>query len=215
MQLGTGPQWRAWFTRGWPLWGSVVLACAGLAWWSWPGLRSPDTLRQIGLVYEAFGVLAVLAEFVLAMKKHRVDGLPVRLWNYLRAAPPLVRHVTISASMHATGGSDSLFATATVSSPQPTTTDERLALLERQFTALSSRLGEVSQQVKAEAAARAAALADHAAKIDRVSSQVRESIKDIEVGSLKLSMLGVLWLLVGMVLTTATPEVCKWVLRCA
>lgn len=58
--------------------------------------------------------------------------------------------------------------------------------------------------VKEEADERQAAYAD----LDR-------KIIEVETGGLDLSLFGVSWLLVGVLLTTGTQELCLWVIGCS
>lgn len=212
MKLGTATQWRAWIKRGWPWWVFLVSLGVGLLWWKLaPGI--PDTLRHIGLLFEILGVFAVGAEFVIAMKRHEV-GLPhVRVVAYFRQAPIFGRTVSVVGSVGRADGIGVAFSLVggALTSAVPLTFEQRLDIIEGQLKGMSDGLNAANRRIDAEAAARTAALSDQARRTERVVAEIKVMHKDIETGSLNLAVPGLVLLFLGMVLTTGTPEVCRWV----
>lgn len=208
MRLGSAASWTEWVKRGWPLWVSVALALAGVG----VLLIAPhaqSTVRRIGLGYEVLGVAAVLVELARSMTKHDMKWPHRRLLAYIRDAPPIRRTNThigiVSESVSLTGiasvhGSVDLGPQATV--------EERLAHAEANIKRMFGRVDNVERQVADEVRERKAADESERQARGATIASLRTSIKDLEVGNLNLSLFGLLWLIIGMVMTTGTEEVC-------
>lgn len=215
MRLGTLGEWRAWMVRGWPLWCSALLVGAG--WLTWHlSNGSEDALRRLGLGYEVLGAMVVLADMLAAMKRHNVGSPVARLKAYLREIPCLRAMKTVNLS----GGSSSIIAVSGksrgISSTGPNSTvEQRLSHLEGRLAALDVQFDQMGEKIAAEGAARKVALAAEAEQRIAAEESNAEVVKRIEVGSVGVALFGLLWLLIGMILTTATTEVCDWVLGCS
>lgn len=214
MYIASAAAWWHWVKRGWPLWGSLLLAACGLVAWSLAA-HTQTTLRRIGLVYEVLGVVAVLVEMATAMRRHGIAWPPVQLLRYLCSIPVRrPRDFTFTpggGGIGFTGHAPVVFQSG---APSPTL-EERVEALERRATELHQHIEQVDNRVATEERARIAAIGEEAARREQQGRRLDEGIRAIEVGSFELSLLGLLWLLVGMILTTGTQEVCEWVLRCA
>lgn len=196
------------------MWVSLCLLAGGLvAWWLAP--HTQTTVRRIGLAYEVLGVAVVIVEMARAMKKHGVAWPHVRLLRFIRDTPIFQRVVSGSVEIALSGVSATGMVGQPVVAVVSQSLEQRVDSLERRVTSLDDRLGKLDSRIGKEEGARAAAVAAEANTREQGDKHLREAIKAIEVGSLELSLLGILWLLVGMVLTTGTQEVCAWFLSCA
>jgi hypothetical protein len=215
LQLGTATEWREWWPRGWPLWASLVLAFIGVVSWQ-AGAHTEATVRRIGLGYEVIGVVAVLVELILAMKRHDIRLPHSRLVAYLLSVPFLKRRRAIALHARA-GGFNTSGGSARFSSRlgPNATIEQRVTQLETLAEEQDRAHYRLVKHLEAETVARAAADAQEAHLREQGNRELHGAVKSLEVGGLKLSLFGLLWLLFGMVLTTGTQEVCALLLRCS
>ncbi|NML15596.1 hypothetical protein [Azohydromonas caseinilytica] len=204
-------RWGAWFSRGWAWWWSVGLLLAG-----WLALHylptTDDNVRRVGMCYETLGMLLVLWEVAAATKKHGLQPPWRRLaryWRDIPLRPPapagLSGHVVLegievhgrAGVIHASGG----------------TLEERVAALENKLKGVQASVDCLDDRIGVEERTRASADKTEAAARAQADDQIRDAIKGLEVGGIDLTLFGLLWLFVGMVMTTGTPELCM-VLDC-
>jgi hypothetical protein len=205
-------RWGVWFRRGWPWWWSVGFALAGLL-----ALRylptTEDNLRRVGMVYETLGMLLVLLEVAAATKKHGLQWPWQRFARYWRENP-LKKAPGIYGTLNVVDkGKDVVAAWGTVSAPAGATLEQRVACLEQKLQEVEGSVHRVNARVETEERNRADADKAEAAARTQAVDQLRGTIKDLEIGSLDLTVFGLVWLFVGMVMTTGTPELCM-VLHC-
>lgn len=213
MQVGSTVAWRDWFKSGGLGWITAGLLLMGGAWLRY-GPSSQDAVRQLGLLYELVGVVVVVIEIRKTSAKNLRTPIAARLFQYLKripisfAKPPVVVGKLIAAECKETA-----FALASLSTGPGTTIEQRVAYLEAMTRGLQTHVEHVQVLIDREVEVREAAVtAEGAARADAVRS-LQEQIKEIETGGLDLSLFGVFWLILGMLLSTATPEVCKYILH--
>lgn len=200
-RIGSAAEWRAWGRRGWPLWWSLLFACGGLsAWWIVP--QSTQPLQWIGFVYQLIGVLSVVFALRAAASRHEVKPAGARLIKYMCDCPfwRPARTVNLEASpinLKATLTADGLIVPARINA----SLEERVASLERKVGELGEGQSLLRQRISSESVARAASLAQLASSSELHASRVGADFRRIEVGSLKLSYFGLLWLVLGMIVS--------------
>jgi hypothetical protein len=207
VRLGRAEQWWAWVKRGWPIWLSVVLAVSGLVAWKLAP-NTQDTIRRIGLAYEVIGVLSVLVDVGRAMSRHEVSLL-ARWWDYFQAIPCNHRPKIIEARFDAVVNSAASLSVRVIRANP--TMEQRIADLEATDAQRAEQLARLEMAMSEMRRSQTAAAQAEAATRER---RVREVTRDVEVGSLKLTLFGLLWLLIGALMTTGTPELCGLVSRC-
>ena len=94
------------------------------------------------------------------------------------------------------------------------TIERRLQLLEERASALEAQQTSIRNDIAAEVKARAEAIKEETQRREAGEADLQTRIVEVETGGLDLSLFGVSWLLVGMLMTTGTQELCRWVLGC-
>jgi hypothetical protein len=154
-------------------------------------------------------------EVAAATKKHGLQPPWRRLAQYWRDIPIKAKGRVIQAGVgEAVGLGDAYRLHGTVRLPANATLEQRVALLEQQIQHVAVDVVNVDNRVQTEERARARAVQDESATRAQADEQLREAIKGLEIGSIDLTLFGLLWLFVGMVMTTGTPELCM-LLHCA
>lgn len=214
MQLGSLDDWSRWIARGKFWWVSVLLVCFGMAWWTWLP-HTQDTVRQLGLIYEVVGVLAVLIEVAQASAKNNLTPLYMRAAIYWRDLPLMARKkITVSGAAGSSVAKASARARGAVGLPPNPTPEQRMVWLEKMIHWHDDVIDALDARIEAEERRRTDAIKAEASQREQAIAQVSSKIKDVEIGGLDLTMYGVGWLLVGMMLSTGTVEICRWLLSC-
>lgn len=213
MRIGSFEEWKKWAHEGRIGWATVLLLFAG-AGWLYAASPTQSTVRLTGFFYELIGIVVVFIEIAKASGRNKLTPLHKRMAAYLHRVPlmPQERNVVLAGAtaILSLGG---MRAQATVGLPPGSPLEKRVDVLERNVKDLDDRIEAVDGRVEAEERARAAAIAAERSARESAVSTLDGKIRDVEIGGLDLSLFGVFFLFAGMVLTTATPEVC-WLLSC-
>jgi hypothetical protein len=213
MKFGSVDEWKNWLHEGRIGWAAFWLLIGG-AVWLYVASPTQNSVRLTGFVYEIVGIAVVFIEIAKASGRNKLTPLHRRMTAYLRRLPLLRQKTSIvlaagAGAVSALGGR----ARVSIGLPPNPTLDQRVNHLERQVKVQDDRIDAVDVRVEAEEKARTAAVAAERSARESAVAALDEKIKGVEVGGLDLSLFGVFFLFVGVVLTTATPEVC-WLLNC-
>jgi len=206
------------------LWLRAMIRWLGAAWLAWLALAAlliaglcvalagahEPSVRIVGLALQVLGIGTV----ALGIRKTRkLFGRPsllsvIRLW--LKRFPRYGGQV-ISASGDVTGGATSVRARAyQTANPVDGSVEARLDALETSVRHIHERISGVATELDQQAR-------DHGDAIERerharAAEQQRlwDRLEATETGGLSLSAVGVLWLGVGVIMSTAAPEIARW-----
>ncbi len=212
MRVGTAAEWRAWLWRGVYLWASLVLLVGG-AWFALRYPRTESAIRQLGLVYQVVGVFAAAWQIGKTAKEHGVESLWAKTVKYLRGVP-LLRGQDKTVALQGVGASGSagtLFGVGWGTNSTDTTERKVEWLLEivrnheDRIIAVDRRVETVDRDLRSE-------LARERAQREALRVALDEQVKKAATGTLDLALFGLFYILLGTLLSTATPELCKWLL---
>lgn len=208
MRLGAAAEWRTWFKRGGLWWWCPLLVVAGLAWYSCR--PTADTLRQLGLVYQLIGVSAVIFEIRKTSKKHNLEPLRERFVSYWQDAPAWrsARALQLSAAESSTDAMSGK-GRVSVKPPSGASIEQRLQRLEQLAKALGRNIDAVDQRVDQEQRARLEGFNAEAAQRAREVADLQQRVMEAETGGLHFSMFGVVWLALGVTMSTVPCEL-RW-----
>jgi len=169
-------------------------------------------VRETGLVLELLGLSTV----AWGLEKTRRDfGRPsffanARIWwterprLYTRIAS-LAGHASFGA-LRASGTADASFAAAA-----DRTHEERIAALESSVQQMQRRLEETRTELINAVSAEREALAIERGVREKGDLEINRALEAAETGGLHVSMMGVVWLAVGLTLSTIPNEIlCLW-----
>jgi hypothetical protein len=168
---------------------------------------SERNLRLLGVAYELLGVGAV-AMGVRDIRKlfNRPSVLEsIRIW--LNDRPHLKTEVKIiSGSVHMSLGGVSAVAQATLKVAPDATTEVRVAALERNLEALAGAVGDLRAKQGQDALRQEAALTNETRQREQGDVETKRLLEIAMAGGLALETCGVVWLVLGVIMTNATPE---------
>jgi hypothetical protein len=207
--------WNAWF-RECARWfaqfkyGCYFLSICGLSWLFLCAMHwQENDIKWTGLFLQILGLGVVLCGVRETRKEFGHSTGVQRLIKPVKEFPRPRKVIEgAGASLQATG-LNSGFGTATISSA-PTTLEERFSALEEEFrthrTNVANRLGDLDLASREQAAR---ILAEETARTEQIR-KVSYRLERISTGGLNLSVIGVLWVLIGSVLSTMPGEIATW-----
>lgn len=201
-----------WIGRAWRVWGvlAVVVFVAGIGS-ILPGTLD-DRIRIAGMTLELLGIFTV----AFGLKEKRVlfqrPSLLDRLRTWFKSRPRFGTQ-NISASITGVGGigSASAFGRASVwlGTPPNASVEIRLATLEANILRLREEQSEIEKRVHEETRHRNEALKAEREERQTVTRELRTQLDTFGAGNLDIEAAGIFWLVVGVMLATASPEIAK------
>jgi hypothetical protein len=208
---------KAWIRAVWfrmgsqPLsWFAVLLVLAGIAWVMFVPLPpSPEVrVRVVGMVLQLSGISSVAVGINDAQK--RLGGKPIlkRVRGYLAVLfKRPQRHTGFAAIAE---GKDTTTADLTVGkrAPDPNTLsiEGRIATLEAESREQRGKLEDTQRLLALEAAARERGDSEVRTTGERSLGELRELLEETQTSGVTLSLAGLVWLVVGTVMTSIPGE---------
>lgn len=197
--------WRGWLAL-------VVLVV--LVYWAfrfpWPS--APELrISVVGMLLQLMGVGTVAAGIAATRKRLKKPPVLRGIWNHLAGLFRKPQHVTLVAGtgyLQVSGGAVS----GSVAHGELTTSlEDRVARLERELNTQGGRLTALGNQIRDEAAAREQAInGERNARVEE-DRELRQVLEDVQTGGVVLTVAGLAWLIVGIVLTSVP----QWLARFA
>lgn len=169
-------------------------------------------VRWTGLALQLLGIATVA---IGLSETRKLFGRPSLLdagreWFKRR---PKIRQdvrVPITGVMATAEAGDFLSANGTVHPAPNTPLEERVQRLEGKVNELSRKASENEMALEEEKRSRATALADERYARGAGDEKVKRQLEEACVGGLYLETMGLVWLVVGVILATASVDVDKW-----
>lgn len=119
--------------------------------------------------------------------------------------PPTPKIVGLGGATIGTGSR--AIGDLTVTQSPPPTTEEKVRKLEAQYAALKDQADATDEKVQEESSKREQAIADEAGERQRADLGLSEKVKAFAVGGIRLEIIGLVWLIVGTILSTWAFEI--------
>ena len=165
------------------------------------------------MTLQFLGIYAVVRELKGAQEHFRRLG-PVawtddwwKRWPRAGDAILLSSEITIGVSASATGR-------VRVSPGADSTVEQRLASLEKNVGYIDTELAQSQAAISHETSERTAALRDETAARQAEDRRISQQLEQVSTGSISFSYFGVLWLAMGVLVATASPEIFRWFSLC-
>ena len=186
----------AWLTIG------VVLIAGMVTIW----LGSEPAFRLIGLVLQLLGVATVYVN-IRGTQKHFGRPGPfawtrdwLRQWPW-KKRPPIV------ATLNATLSAATMMGTVELwTNPVDQTPEARIATLEANTSSLRDNQRQLHQDMDRDRTEQRSALAQEMNTRISADRAISERLETVQVSGLHVSLAGIVWLVGGMIMSTASPE---------
>jgi hypothetical protein len=205
-----------WLTRFWSwvkeatmLWLAITVLVGALAIALLPTLNE-SRVRIVGLVLQLCGIMTVAQGI---SETRRFFGRPslLSLWrNWVNRFPPFHRKIimaTVAGTMELSGAAQ---AHVWSNSGPDASIEERVAILEKNLLRVRDTTYEVQQKLDDESRSRENALVTERQLREAADSEIRNKLEATETGGLNLSLVGVVWLSVGLIFSTVPTEIVRF-----
>lgn len=199
-----------WLKEAKHFWLTVFIAGAALAIALRPG-SDEVTIRWTGLVLQLLGVGTV----ALGIAETRaLFGKPtlLRWFESWVKRWPLIKRPPTSASAHMTLDDMTMRARAraTFVAPPGADFETRIDALERNIEGVNTRIDQTQAEIDAEVNKLQSALKQEVTAREAEDALTRQKLEASETGGIHISAMGTLWLFLGVILSTASPEIAGW-----
>lgn len=207
------------------IWRQLRHLVAG-AWRFWLAILVPTILclitipngeawvRVAGLALQVLGLLIVARGLEQARALYDRPSLLSSAQSFFRDWPRLGRstHVSVgTAPLKVSGMNVRVKIGSKV--PQRVTVKQLRDLVEQKFNQINERVDHVEESVEKEAVYRSSALDAEKQARECEDALIKKKLEELMVGSIHLDRTGVLWLAIGIVLTSIPQELIKLVQR--
>jgi hypothetical protein len=179
-----------------------------LSWLTIPSWES--RIRVAGLCLQLMGLATVAYGLRDTRKLFNQPSFLALAREWLRRFPTFrraVRIVTGTGHIQLSGASVSGFGTV---SPSPTATlEERVAALEKNLSQANFLIHQTQERIEEETRKQNAALASERGDREAGDENTRKLLQEATAGGLYLEATGVLWLFIGITLSTASIEIAR------
>jgi len=166
-----------------------------------------QAMRWIGGLFQLGGVITIALKLHAAQRQFPQQTLK----RILDRRPRFRIKNTVIAVGAASMGMATMSARGRVSPGPQATLEQRLAMLEDSYTKLFDEVGSLGNEVKRRSDELTDQLHTEAAAREAADKEIKEQLKETAVGSIHLDMWGVLFVMLGIIAGTASPEIAGWI----
>jgi hypothetical protein len=175
-----------------------------------PG-ATEHVIRWTGLFLQLLGIGTVIVGIEQTRRLFNHPSLLTIAGEWVKQFPPYKRNVVLGAAAGALG-----LATAkargyvTSNAPPNSTIEERVASLERNVGHLNKRIDDVYDEFDKSLRHQTAALEQERQDRTAEETKIASKLETSGTGGLHVSAVGAIWLFVGVILSTGSTEIAKW-----
>lgn len=174
------------------------------------GVSEPE-IRLTGLALQILGIATVAWGIRETRALFGRSDIFTLACNWFRRAPVYGGRV-VSGSINITSPGFEAHASgsASITATLDATMEERVGVLEKSIKHLNSRIDETRAEIDQNSRAQSAALIQEKQERSQQDQELSAKLEATETGGLHISAMGVLWLFVGVTLSTASVEIAAW-----
>ena len=177
------------------------------------GFRTEPAYRWFGGALQVCGILTVVWTIKDTRARFGQPGYGAIVHQWLRARPRL-RPTEISASAVISLATDTVKASAFVwHSPPDGSPERRIESIEKNLLILRDDFHAFKRETEDANQRHSQALDQERQTRTQEDEETRKMLEDAQVGGLHVATIGVLWLLIGLLLTTGSVEFACWLGR--
>ena len=174
------------------------------------GLKQEQVIRWWGVALQMVGILAVLNDLWSLREQFGLESASTWRRKWFARWPSRNVSITLEGVGAATATGSGTLARGYVGPGHSASVEVRLSALEQHAHALMVELDSVRGTVEAERRERQQAVAIETAERSRGHSDLADQLKKATTESIPFSLFGLLWLAVGVFLSSTSTEVACW-----
>ena len=201
---------RYWFATTSVFWLTLLVSSVALIFALRPGV-SESTIRLTGMVMDALGLFVVLFGIKGTRQLFDQPSLIKRMVNSIRSFPTFrVKNVSGFAHFKSGGVTTSARGYATHGVKEDMSIEEKIEALKKNVDVINARIDSYQREADAEIRNLKNGLTDEKNTRASENSLIREKLEKSVSGGLHISLMGSIWLLIGIVLSNASQELYNW-----
>ncbi|MBU0621396.1 MAG: hypothetical protein KJ795_06085 [Gammaproteobacteria bacterium] len=199
-----------WFADSYALWLTIGICALALYISFRPGTSEP-TIRWCGMFMDMLGLLTVAWGIADTRRQFGHPSLFKVGMALLRRFPTFNRSVTLagSASSQANASSSARGYQIYGAGDNPTV-ESRLAAIEKNISAMNGRIDETQKEMDAEFRNVKTSLSQETQVRTLEDQATRKQLETTATGGVRISLMGLVWLFFGLVLSNASQEIAMW-----
>jgi len=189
---------------------AVVVVSAFYVYQSSTPIAAEARIRAAGAVLQVLGILTVVYGLNETRKLFRLPGILAGAWRWIRACPwrgP--RRIFGSGAVSPLGGSLTATGTVTGAMKADATPEERLSHLDLEIARIDKEIDDVRANVARNKAELRAEFGAKTQDLDANQAELARVLALAQTGGINLSLAGLVWLAVGVVLTSIPTEIAR------
>lgn len=198
-----------WVKQRWYGWFALLVVILALVIAFRPGTNEP-LIRWTGLILQLLGICTVIWGIEETRRLFNHPTLLESISRYFTQFPPFKERIV---EVHLAGASKlprlKLRGVLTNNPPPSATLEQRVGFIEEKVNNLFMQVAEGSKKIDEAMQAQTVALEQERSERTKQDHTISEKLEATETGGLHISAIGALWLIVGVFLSTAAPELAK------
>jgi hypothetical protein len=168
-----------------------------------------SVFRYAGLALELAGVGTVARGLYETRRQFGKPGLGELLIQKIKAFPRFRSPIHLAAGelVSANATCDAVITTDKLAPKPGTPLEERVAILEKAVNEVNAQVVVVQHEIRQESKNRASAIAIEKTERERGDENLQKALDEAVSGGIYLEAIGLFWLVCGVILATASPEI--------
>lgn len=194
-------------------WAAVVLSSLTVAVVAFPHAKQEACLRWWGMALQFFGIVMLVVDLRGAQREFGQPGALERIRHKMSTWPKQQSGVALGAAIGVSVAIAAGSLKTRVPADPSASLKDRVKALEANLHHVDTDLADLQQRVSVEGRDREAADRQERAAREAADKALEQKMTQAATGSFTFSLFGVVWLAIGLVLSSTSVETAKWVPR--
>ena len=201
---------RRWLTTMWPTWAALLVSAAGVYLASRRGAPEPQ-IRLVGLSLQCLGMSTVAIGVIKTRRYFEFSSLGEAAREWLREFPRWRKRIVSMSGLAVSAGAvvsarGDVWSRMDESDP----TDKQLKALRQNVEDLRHRVSTLAKAMEKSADQVSSFMAQERTDRTEGDRALDAKYERAHTDGLGLTLVGLLWLFIGVILATLAPEISRW-----
>jgi len=200
----------SWIAKARHFWFAVLIVIAAILFVLRKGITEPQ-IRITGLILQVLGICTVVWGIQETRALFGHPGILTLSRDWLRRVPVFgKRDITASVKFKIPALQMRARGYISANSAPDAPVEARVEALEKNVKYINERIDKTQTEMNQKLSAQTKAIEQEQQTRAKEDQDIRAKLEVTETGGLHISAMGALWLFVGIILSTASPELATW-----